>query len=175
MYSLVFNFLGKFINKHTLFKYGFNLSPMYRRSTGRVYYASDNLLNVKIKIPLTYKNRNYVGSIFGGSLSSATDPVYMIQLIQILGDNYVVWDKVTTIKFKRPARETAYAAFDFTTEEIAQLKTDITKDNEIDLIKELIVTNKDGSVVFAELIKTIYIANKEYYKEKRRARKQVTK
>lgn len=171
MYSIFFNFLRKIIKKHTLFKYGFNLSPMYRRSTGRVYYASENLLNVKIKIPLTYKNRNFVGSLFGGSLSSATDPIYMIQLIQILGEDYVVWDKATTIKFKQPARETAYASFDFTEKEIAQLKTRVAADKEIDLIKQLVITNKDGSVVFAELIKTIYIADKEYYKEKRRAKK----
>ena len=69
---------------------------MYRRSTGKVIKVSEDLLFVKIKIPISYKNRNFVGSIFGGSLFSATDPLFMIQLMNILGDNYVVWDKDAT-------------------------------------------------------------------------------
>lgn len=171
MYSTLANFLEKFFKTKTIFKYGFNLSPMYRRSTGRIYFTSDDLLNVKIKIPLSYKNSNYVGTIFGGSMSSATDPVYMIQLIAILGEDYVVWDKEATIKFKRPAKETAYANFDFTKKEINQIKNDVSTNKEIDLIKELKITNKDESIVFAELIKTIYIADKSYYKEKSSSRR----
>jgi len=171
MYATLANFFEEFLKKKTIFKYGFNLAPMYRRSTGRVYFVSDDLLSVKIKIPLSYKNRNFVGTIFGGSLSSATDPVYMIQLMNILGKNYVVWDKEATIKFKRPANETAYADFSFTEGEITQIKSDISQNKELNLIKELSITNKDKSVKFAELIKTIYIADKSYYKEKRSAKK----
>ena len=170
MYATLSAFFEKFLDRKTIFKYGFNLSPMYRRSTGRIYFVSEDLLNVKIKIPLSYKNSNYVGTIFGGSLSSATDPIYMIQLINILGKEFVVWDKEATIKFKRPASETAYADFNFTEEEISQIKNDIAQNKELSLIKELSITNKDKSVVFAELIKTIYVANKAYYKEKRRER-----
>ena len=73
-----------------IFKHGFNISPMYRRTTARIIYISEDLKEVKIKIPLSYKNKNYVGAIFGGSMFSATDPIYMIQLMQILGEDYVV-------------------------------------------------------------------------------------
>tara|TARA_B110000240_G_C13483785_1_gene446463 strand:+ start:476 stop:664 length:189 start_codon:yes stop_codon:yes gene_type:complete len=60
---------------------------------------------VKVRIKLSYKNSNYVGSIFGGSLLSATDPILMVQLINILGNKHVVWDKAAAIKFKRLAKE----------------------------------------------------------------------
>ena len=63
---------------------------MYRRSTGRITSVSDDLFMVKVKIPISYKNKNYVGAIFGGSMQAATDPIYMIQLLNILGDDYVV-------------------------------------------------------------------------------------
>ncbi len=96
--------LSKFFKQHTIFKYGFNISPMYRRSTGRIIEVSEDLLKARVKIPISYKNKNYVGSIFGGSLFSATDPVFMIQLMNILGNDYVVWDKSAEIKFKRPAK-----------------------------------------------------------------------
>lgn len=167
MYAQLSKFLSKFLTKRQIFKYGFNISPMYRRSTGRIYFVSEDLFTVKVKIPLSYKNRNYVGSIFGGSLLSAADPVYMVQLINILGDDYVVWDKAASIRFKRPAKETAYAEFSFNEKEIEQLKENVKQKREVDMIKELNITNKDGSVVFCELLKTIYVADKVYYKEKR--------
>lgn len=156
------------MSKASIYKYGFNLSPMYRRSTGRIYKVSDDLLSVKVHIKLNYKNSNYVGSIFGGSLFSATDPIFMIQLLNILDDNYVVWDKAATIKFKRPAKETCYVDFVFTPYEIEQIIKDVAVNKEIDLIKIIQLTNKDKSVVFAEVSKTIYVADKKYYKEKRR-------
>ncbi|WP_299120205.1 DUF4442 domain-containing protein [uncultured Tenacibaculum sp.] len=152
----------------TIFKYGFNISPMYRRSTGKVLSVSDDLLSVQVKIPISYKNRNYVGSIFGGSLFSATDPVFMVQLINILEDSYVVWDKKAEIKFKRPAKENSYVDFTFTEEEIAEIKERVKEEKEIDLIKEIKITNKDASTVYAEVSKTIYIADKDYYKNKRK-------
>ncbi len=173
MYATSAKFLGKFVDKHLIFKYGFNLSPMYRRSTGKVFYVSKDLATIKVKIPLSIKNRNYVGSLFGGSMSSATDPIYMIQLINILGDDYVVWDKEATIRFKRPARETAYATFHFAEEEIEQIKRDVADKNEIDVVKELNITNKDKTLIFAKLTKTVYVANKSFFKEKRKNKKQI--
>ena len=150
-----------------IYKYLFNWSPMYKRSTGKVIAVSEDLHEVKIKIPLSYKNKNYVGTIFGGSLFSATDPIYMIQLIAILGDNYVVWDKDATIKYKRPAKETVYVDFIFTEEDITKIKQEVSKNGEFNVIKTPNIITKEH-VLVAELIKTIYIADKRFYKEKRK-------
>ncbi len=168
MYATISNFLKKYLKQSTIFKYGFNISPMYRRSTGKINYVSEDLLKAQVKIPITYKNKNYVGSIFGGSLFSATDPVFMIQLMNILGNDYVVWDKEASIKFKRPVKQDAYVDFIFSENEIKQIKEQVKNEQEIDLIKEIKITNKDESVVFAEVSKTIYIADKTYYKNKRK-------
>ncbi len=166
MYDSIFNFLNRFFKKATLFKTMFNISPMYRRSCGKITFVSDDLHVVKIKIPLTYKNKNYVGSMFGGSLFSATDPIYMIQLMQILGNEYVVWDKSTEIRFKRPAYKNAFSSFEFSTEEISTIIAKVDEEKEINIMKKLYIT--DGrETVFAELDKTIYISTKQYYKEKR--------
>ncbi len=168
MYATLSNILKKYFKDSTIFKYGFNVSPMYRRSTGRIKFVSDDLLTVKVKIPISLKNKNYVGSIFGGSLFSATDPIFMIQLINILGKDYVVWDKKATIKFKRPAFSSGFVDFIFTEDEINDIKERVKVEKEIDLVKEIKITDKDASVVFAEVFKTIYIADKGYYKSKRK-------
>jgi len=173
-YQKIAEFGKKFIPKHKLFKIGFNISPMYRRSTARVISTSEDLLHVEIKLPITYKNRNYVNSIFGGSMFSAVDPIPMVQLINILNDSYIIWDKSAEILFKRPAKENLYAEFKYTSEELENIKNQVARENEIEIVKETLLTNKDKTVTFCEVRKTIYIADKKYFKEKRKNSKSRT-
>lgn len=169
MYRTATNFLKKFMSTATIFKYGFNLSPMYRRTTARVVEISDDLKRVKIKVPISYKNKNYVGAIFGGSMFAATDPIYMIQLVQILGEDYVVWDKAATINYKRPAKEHLYCEFLFSDDEIDAIKKQVAETQEMTVEKTTYLTNANANV-FAEVIKTLYIAEKSFYKEKLKKR-----
>ena len=171
LYQSIAQIGTKFIAKHKLFKYGFNLSPMYRRSTARIIYASQDLLHIRIKLPISYKNKNYVSSIFGGSMFSAVDPIPMVQLINLLDNEYVVWDKSAEISFRRPARENLYADFVYTAEELEEIKEKVKLQQEIDIEKVTSLTNKDGSVIFCVVKKTIYVADKSFYKEKRAKRK----
>lgn len=160
----------KFIPKHQLFKHGFNLSPMYRRTTARVTDVSADLKLIKIKLPISYKNRNYVNTIFGGSLFSAVDPFPMTQLMNLLDKSYVVWDRSAEIKFKRPANQTLYAEFTYSDEEIQEIIKRVSEEKEIDYEKITQLTNEDQSKVFCTVKKTLYIADKQFYKEKRRQR-----
>lgn len=159
---------SKFISKDKLFKYGFNLAPMYRRSTARVTHVSEDLLNVKVKLAISYKNRNFVNTIFGGSMFSAVDPFPMVQLINLLGDEYVVWDKSAKISFKRPAREDLYADFLYTPEELDEIKRKVEQEKEIEIIKTTSLTNKAGNKTFCEVEKTIFIADKSHFKNRRK-------
>ena len=168
VYQKVAEIGTKFFKKKVLFKYGFNLSPMYRRSTGRIIEVSEDLLSIKIKLPLTYKNRNYVNSIFGGSMFSAVDPIPMVQLINLIGDDCVVWDKSAEIFFKRPAREDLYADFNYTFQEIEEIKDKVAKENEVEIIKTTLLKDKGNRNTYCEVKKVLYIASKEFYKEKRK-------
>ena len=171
MYKRLFNFLNRFFRPDQIFKYGFNWSPMYRRTVARIKYVSRDIKTVKIEIPLSYKNVNYAGSIFGGSLFSATDPIYMVQLIQILGDDYIVWDKSASINYKKPARSKAYAIFEFNEAEIDEIITTVQRDGRLNITKQLDLTDKNGEV-FAKIEKVIYISTKAYYKAKKEALEQ---
>lgn len=170
MYKVATEFLTRFIKPANIYKYGFNWSPMYRRTTAKLVEVSDDLHYVKIRLKLNWKNRNYAGSIFGGSMLSATDPIYMIQLIQILGNDYVVWDKAVTAKYKRPGKGTIYGEFVFTPEEITDIKQQVKTKQQVDLEKTMQLVNAKAEVV-AEFSKTIYVAEKAYYKQKLALRK----
>ena len=167
-YQNIAKYGQKLFTKKTLFKYGFNYSPMYSRSTGRIIYVSEDLMKVRVKIPISFKNRNYVNSIFGGSMFSAVDPIPMVQLINLLGGEYVVWDKSAEIFFKRPAKEDLYADFSYSKEELDLIVEKIGREKEIEIVKTTVLKGKNEADIFCEVKKVIYIAAKEYYKGKRR-------
>jgi acyl-coenzyme A thioesterase PaaI-like protein len=108
-----------------LSRWGFNWFPAYRGSGGRIEYIASDWTEVRIRLPLSWRTRNYVGTIFGGSIYSAVDPIYMIMLIKTLGPRYVVWDKAATIRFRRPGRTTLRAAFRLDRAELDEIRAQV--------------------------------------------------
>lgn len=167
MYKRINLFLQRFFKKSTIFKNLFNYSPMYKRSCGKIIKTTEDMSLVLVRIKLSWRNVNYNGSMFGGSLFSATDPIYMIQFIELLGHDYVVWDKSAKIQFKKPARETVYAEFVVTPSELDEVKQKVEANGSYTFDKEVMITSKDKSVVYAIAEKEIYVATKEYYKNRK--------
>ncbi len=60
---------------------------------------------------LRFWNRDYVGTHFGGSLYSMTDPFLMLMLIEMLGPGYVVGDRSASIR-SEPIRDSAGGALE---------------------------------------------------------------
>ncbi|MBX3296018.1 MAG: DUF4442 domain-containing protein [Acidobacteria bacterium] len=143
-----------------LYRWGFNLFPAYRGTGGRVLYIASDWREVKIKLPLNWRTRNYVGTIFGGSIYGAVDPFYMLMLMHILGPGYTVWDKAAAIRFKRPGRTTLYADFDLSCDEIDEIKRLAHTSKSIDRIYEVELKDGEG-IVHARIDKTLYIAKKK--------------
>ena len=164
MLEQVVQFLSRFMPKHILFKYGIQYLPMYRRTGGKVVTISPDFLKIDIVIPVNFKTKNYSGTLFGGSMLSATDPFYAIQLLQILGNDYVVWDKETKVKFKKPGKIKVYGRFEFEVYEIEAIKNEIQLHGKVDVKKEMKLYGTDDKVV-AEIKKTMYVATRAYYKE----------
>lgn len=160
----------RFVGKANMFRFGFNLSPMYSRSTGKITEVTEDLHKVTMKLPISYKNRNYVGSIFGGSMFSAVDPIPMVQLINLLDSEFVVWDKSAEIFFKAPAKEDLYGDFEYTESELADIRERVKQQNEIEIVKTTQLTDAARTKVFCEVRKTLYISTKAHYKAKRKQR-----
>ena len=107
--------------------------------------------------------------MFGGSIYAALDPIFMIQLIHILGERYVVWDKAAYIHFIRPVKGKVCARFLIDDSQIDEIKQEIKEKNEIGIELPVSFTDKQD-IVYAKVVKTIYIADKEYYNQKRNLR-----
>ena len=90
-------------------------------------------------------------------------------LIEILGEDYVVWDKGCTIRFKRPARETVFADFQITPEMLDEVRRQVEANGEYTFTWKIEYKNQAGTV-FAEFDKVLYAATKTFYKEKQKKR-----
>jgi acyl-coenzyme A thioesterase PaaI-like protein len=137
-------------------RWWFRLFPAYRGTGGRVTYISSDFSEAHVELPLSWRTRNRVGTIFGGSLYAAVDPVYMILLMQILGPGYTVWDKAASIRFRKPGKTTLFARFLLTEDEIATIRSLAGQARSIDRVYTVDLADAFG-VVHASIEKTIYI------------------
>jgi hypothetical protein len=121
--------------------------------------VSEDYLELDVRMKLTWYNRNYVGTQFGGSLYAMTDPFYMLMLINNLGRDYIVWDKGAKIDFIKPGRGTVFANFRLTTDQVADIKkkTDAEAKYIFDLLVDIVDENNQ---VIARVIKTMYVRKK---------------
>ncbi len=139
-----------------LLRWKFNLFPAYRGTGARVTYIASDFHEVRIRLPLSWRTRNLVGTIFGGSLYGAVDPIYMIMLMRILGPSFVVWDKVATIRFRKPGRSTLYATFLIDEAEISAIRGATADGLSVDRTYRVDLVDEAG-VVHAGVEKVIYV------------------
>jgi acyl-coenzyme A thioesterase PaaI-like protein len=133
--------------------------PPYFGAGVRVKYISDDFRTATVEMPLRFYNRNYVGTHFGGSLYSMCDPFYMLMLINILGPDYIVWDKAATIRFIRPGKGLVSATFNITEEQIAQIRAAADFQSKVEPQFQVLVNDCEGNVV-AEIDKVLYVRTK---------------
>lgn len=129
-----------------LYRWAFNWFPAYRGTGARLTYIAGDWREVRLRVPLSWRTRNYVGTIFGGSMYGAVDPVYMVMLIKALGPGYEVWDKGATIRFRRPGREPLYATFRIGDEELAAIRRGVEEAGKVERTYTVDLVDAAGEV-----------------------------
>jgi hypothetical protein len=115
--------------------------------------------HARVSMKLTFYNKNYMGTQFGGSLYAMVDPWYMLMLIKNLGKEYIVWDKGATINFRKPGKGTVHAEFNLTDEHLADIKKQLESVNKIDYIFKVEIKDDAGKLI-ADVDKVLYIRKK---------------
>lgn len=140
-----------------LTRWGFNLWPCYRGTGARVTFIAADWREVRVRLPLSWRTRNYVGTIFGGSLYGAVDPFFMIMLMKNLGPDFVVWDKAASIRFRKPGRGALQATFKLDEAELVEIRRLLKDQPKVD--RSYTIQLVDGTdVVHAEVDKVIHIS-----------------
>lgn len=126
----------------------------------RITQIAPDFRRMRVEMPLTVWNRNYVGTHFGGSMYAMTDPFYMMMLIENLGTDYIVWDKAAAIEFIKPGRSRLIAEFEFTAEEIEDVKRRTAGGEKYLFDKEALIHDGKGELI-ARVNKTLYVRKKK--------------
>ncbi|MGA2844700.1 MAG: DUF4442 domain-containing protein [Candidatus Acidiferrales bacterium] len=126
----------------------------------RVKRLAPGWKEVDVEMKLRWWNANYVGTHYGGSLYSMTDPFFMVMLIENLGQDYIVWDKSATIRFKRPGRGTVTASFRLSDQQIDEIKQALNAEKKIERVFTVEVKDESGTVI-AEVEKLLHIRRKD--------------
>ena len=121
-----------------------------------VMSVSPDWCEASVRMKLSFRNKNFTGSHFGGGLFSRCDSLYMIMLMQILGKDYVVWDKAAAIQFVAPGRGTVFAHFKLTVGQIAEIRSKTANGEKFAPAYRVNVVDDAGKII-AIVDKTIYI------------------
>lgn len=140
--------------------WSFYLFGCYRGTGGRLKYIAEDWSEVRLELPLSWRTRNYVGTIFGGSIYAAVDPIYMLMLIHRLGPDFIVWDKSASIQFKKPGKGTLRAQFLVVDEELTRIRSALETQRSVDRSYAVELKDGEGSVC-ATVEKIIYIRRRE--------------
>src|SRR4051812_37955988 len=83
--------------KPNTFRKFLNLWPPFLGAGVKVTNISHDFSEVDVQMKLHKWNKNYVGTHYGGSIFSMTDPFFALIVIKNLGKDYIVWDKTSEI------------------------------------------------------------------------------
>jgi acyl-coenzyme A thioesterase PaaI-like protein len=128
------------------FRHVLNFYPAFRGTGAWVTFIADDWSEMRIRVPLSWRTRNYVGTIFGGSLYAGVDPHFMFMLMHRLGPDYLVWDKAASIRFRRPGREHLTAICRMTDAEITEVKRLLQTQEKVDRSYTVDLVREDGTV-----------------------------
>lgn len=140
-----------------LSRWAFNVWPCYRGTGARVAFIASDWSEVRVRLPLSWRTRNYVGTIFGGSLYAGADPIYMLMLIHRLGPEYMVWDKAASIRFRRPGRGSLSATFRIDEAELTEIRRLLQDQPKVDRTYSVEWRDAEGAI-HAELQKVVHIS-----------------
>jgi len=136
-----------------------NLYPPFLGAGIRITRLRPDWKEIDVEMKLRRWNKNYVGTHYGGSLYSMTDPFFMLMLIENLGREYIVWDKSATIRFRRPGKGTVRASFRLSEEQIEEIREASKREPTVERTFGVEVKDESGAVV-AEVEKLLHIRRK---------------
>lgn len=140
------------------------LWPPFLGASISVKEMNQDLTKIVVQMKRRFWSQNYVGTQYGGSLFSMTDPIYMLMLLEHLGKDYIVWDKAASIRYKKPSKKTVFATFELTQEKIAEIKKLADENPKVEPAFTILIKDEDDQVV-AEVDRLLYVKRKDKIKK----------
>ena len=116
---------------------------------------------VNVKVFKSLFNKNYNGSIFGGTIFAATDPFYAIlfdQLLQRKGFKVRVWLKSANIQYLKPGRSALFFTVVITDDMLKDAIDALNNSGKFIKAYPMEIKTKDGEIC-ATVMNEVYIRN----------------
>lgn len=156
-------FLKNLSDKPEFMRRAMNFYAPLRGANIHVHHISANFDEVEVHMPLTRRNKNIMGTHFGGSLYAMADPFYMLILMKRLGHRYHVWDQEANIRFVAPGTSLVKGVYQVDDEALNEIQSKAATGEKVLHTFETNITHADGSVV-AQVSKVLYIRLKKQYR-----------
>ena len=145
--------------KPSTLRHVFNFWPPFLFAGIHVTRMSADWREARVELRMRPWTKNYVGTHFGGSLFSMTDPFWMILVKECLGSDYIVWDKAAEIEFVKPGKGTVHAQFKVEDSVLDEIRAATANGDKTLRWLPVEVIDQQGDVV-ARIRKQIYVRRK---------------
>ncbi|MGK6352932.1 PaaI family thioesterase [Parapedobacter sp. DT-150] len=125
-------------------------------------------MGAEVKIHRSILNRNYNGSIFGGTIFAAADPIYALlfdQIFQRKGFETVVWLKSASVQYLKPGRAALFFTVAIADAEIKEAETSLTDRGRFVKTYAIAITDRHGETC-AIMQNEVYIKDARYFATK---------
>ncbi len=146
-----------------IIKHALNIWSPYLGAGIKIEYIRKDWKEMKVSMKLRFYNRNIMNTHFGGSLYSMVDPHIMLMLMQLLGEDYIVWDKSAEIDFIKPGKGKVHAVMRISDDVLSEIK-EKTANGEKYLPKFNINIYDENNNIVSKVTKTLYIRKKKVFK-----------
>ena len=147
--------------KPSTLRHVFNFWPPFLFAGIHVTRMSADWREARVELRMRPWTKNYVGTHFGGSLFSMTDPFWMILVKECLGSDYIVWDKAAEIEFVKPGKGTVHANFKVEDSLLDEIRTATASGDKYLRWLPVEIIDRQGDVV-AKIRKQIYVRRKPH-------------
>ena len=137
-----------------------NLWPPFLGAGIRIQHIAPDMKAVDVEMKLRFWNANYVGTHFGGSLFAMTDPFYMLMLMANLDRDYIVWDKASSIRYRKPGKGTVRAEFRLTEAQLDDIREKLDTLPKYEPVFSVEIKDEQGTVI-AEIVKVLHVRKKQ--------------
>lgn len=123
---------------------------------------------VDVRVRRSFLNRNSNGSIFGGTIFSATDPLYALLFGQLMGRKgfrTIVWLKSAQIRYIKPAMTSLDISVRITDEQVLEVEQTLEKHGKFVKVFSIELRDNSGEVC-AVAENEVYMRNLDWSGEK---------
>ncbi|WP_083651919.1 DUF4442 domain-containing protein [Photobacterium proteolyticum] len=147
------------LSSPTFFKRLINLYPPYLGAGIKVTYIKEDWRQVEVRLKMRWYNRNAFGTHFGGSIYSMVDPHLALMLTNLLGRDYIVWDKSAHIEFVKASKKPIRCVIAISQEELDDIIQHTEHGEKYHPEFKLEILGEDDKLI-AKVYKELYVRKK---------------